>query len=356
MRLAEIATLLGLALEGDSALEITGLAGLADAGPRDLSFAVGEAFRRAFDASRGGAFLLPPSFDARGRACLRTPNPYGDFARAVDLFFPPRASLAAGVHPTAVVAPDAELAPDVAIGAFVVVGPRARIGARTAIHPHVTLYADVVVGSDCVIHSGAALREGVRIGDRVTVKNGAVIGTEGFGHVVLAGRGRVTIAHPCPVEIGADCEIGANAAIDASHPGQARRGHPETRTRIGAGVKIDNLVQVGHGCAVGDHSTLCAQVGLAGSTGVGRNVTFGGQAASAGHLEVGDGALVGARAAVGGDLESGAQVLGTPAMERRAWGRFIATRKRIPDLFARVRRIERRLGLRAGGDSGAEDA
>jgi UDP-3-O-[3-hydroxymyristoyl] glucosamine N-acyltransferase len=204
-----------------------------------------------------------------------------------------------------------------------------------------------------VIHSGAALREGVRLGDRVTVKNGAVIGAEGFGHVVIAGRGRVAIAHPCPVEIGADSEIGANSAIDASHPGQARHGHAETRTRIGVGVKIDNLVQVGHGAAIGDHSTLCAQVGLAGSTTVGRNVTFGGQSASAGHVEVGDGALVGARAAVATDLEPGAQVLGTPAMERRAWGRFVAARKRIPELFARVRRIEQRLGLRGPG---AEDA
>jgi UDP-3-O-[3-hydroxymyristoyl] glucosamine N-acyltransferase len=353
MRLAEVAALLGLALEGDGRAEITGLAGLADAGPSDLSFAVGEAFRRDFDASRGGAFLLPPGFDARGRTCLRTPNPYGDFARAVDLFYPPRASLAPGVHASAVIAPDAEIGPGVAIGAFVAVGPRVRVGARTAIHPHVTLYADVVIGADCVIHSGAALREGVRLGDRVTVKNGAVIGAEGFGHVVIAGRGRVTIAHPCPVEIGAGSEIGANTAIDASHPGQGRRGHPETRTRIGAGVKIDNLVQVGHGAVIGDNSTLCAQVGLAGSTTVGRNVTFGGQAASAGHVEVGDGALVGARAAVAADLEPGAQVLGSPAMERRAWGRFIASRKRIPELFARVRRLEQRLGLRAPDEEDA---
>ncbi len=204
-----------------------------------------------------------------------------------------------------------------------------------------------------MIHSGAALREAVRLGDRVTVRNGAVIGAQGFGHVVLAERGRVTIAHPCPVEICADSEIGANAAIDASHPGQARRGHPETRTRIGVGVKIDNLVQVGHGSAIGDHSTLCAQVGLAGSTSVGRNVTFGGQAASAGHVEIGDGALVGARASVAADLEPGAQVLGTPAMERRAWSRFVAARKRIPELFARIRRIEQRLGLRG---SDAENA
>jgi UDP-3-O-[3-hydroxymyristoyl] glucosamine N-acyltransferase len=112
-------------------------------------------------------------------------------------------------------------------------------------------------------------------------------------------------------------------------------------------VKIDNLVQVGHGAAIGDHSTLCAQVGLAGSTKVGKNVTFAGQAASAGHVEIGDGVLVGARAAVAANLEPGAQVLGTPAMERRAWARFVATRKRIPQLFARVRRLEQRLGLRA---------
>lgn len=355
MTLGELARALGLCVEGDAGVALDGLAGLEDAGPAELSFVTGPRYAKLFAASRAGAYLLPPGFDARGRSCLRTPNPYGDFARAIEHFLGRAPLLEPGVHRLAAVAPDARLGADVAVGAFAVVGARARIGPRTQIHPHVTIYPDVVIGADCVIHSGAHLRESSVLGDRVLVKNGAVIGADGFGHVLLAGQGRVTVPHRCPVEIGDDAEIGANTTIDASHPGQARRGHTRTRTRIGAGVKIDNLVQVGHGCAVGENSTLCAQSGLAGSTGVGRGVTFGGQAASAGHLDVGDGALVGARAALAGDVAPGAQVLGTPAMERRAWTRFIVTRPYIPRLFARVRRIERHLGLADddGGEAGA---
>jgi UDP-3-O-[3-hydroxymyristoyl] glucosamine N-acyltransferase len=352
--LGELARALGLPLEGDAATILDGLAGLDDAGPSELSFVTGPRYAKAFAASRGGAFLLPPGFDARGRPCLRSPNPYADFARAIELFLPRAPLLEPGVHRLAAVAPDAALGAGVAVGAFAVVGARARIGARTQIHPHVTLYPDVTIGEDCVIHSGAHIREGSVLGNRVVVKSGAVIGSEGFGHVLVAGRGRVIIPHRCPVEIGDDAEVGANATIDASHPGQARHGHAQTRTWIGAGVKIDNLVQVGHGCAVGENSTLCAQTGIAGSTRIGRGVTFAGQSAAAGHLEVGDGALITGQAAATGDVPPGAQMSGTPMLERRAWGRYSVLRRHIPRLFARVRRIEQQLGL-GDDDAGGKD-
>jgi UDP-3-O-[3-hydroxymyristoyl] glucosamine N-acyltransferase len=352
VRLAEIAAALGLALEGDGGLEIEGLGGLDDAGPRDLSFAAGARYRRAFERSRAGAYLLPPGFDAAGRACLRTPRPYADFARAIDLFAPPPPPAEIGVHATAVVAPDARLGRDVSVRAFAVIGAGASVGDRTVLHPHVTLYPGVSIGADCVIHSGAHLREGTRLGDRAVVQNGAVLGSDGFGHVVGADGRRVTLPHRCPVEAGDDVEIGANCAIDASHHGQGKDEAGVTRTRLGDGVKIDNLVQVGHGCAVGEGSTLCAQVGLGGSTTVGRNTLFAGQSASAGHVRIGDGALVGARAAVHDDLEGGAQVLGVPALDRRVWARFVASRARLPGLLRRVRAIERRLGI--GSEEGSD--
>lgn len=252
------------------------------------------------------------------------------------------------MHPTAVVADDATLGREVSIGAYVVIGSGCAVGDRTCIHPHATLYPGVRVGVDCVIHSGAHLREGTRLGDRCLVSNGAVLGAPGFGYALAPDGRRVLIPHRCPVELGDEVHVGALSAIDASHPGQLRHGHPETRTRLGNGVKLDNLVQIGHGCELGDGCMVSAQVGLAGTTRAGRNVVFGGQAASAGHVQIGDHCMVGARAAVAQDLEPGSQVLGSPAMERRSWGRFVAARSRIPDLIRRVRRLEERLGLRGG--------
>ena len=351
MRLADLAGALGLVVDGDGSVEISGLAGLGDAGPEDLSFATGGRYARAFAASSGGAFIVPPDFDAGGRPALRSGNPYLDFARAVEVMLP-ALEVPEGVHPTAVVAPDVQLGASVSIGAYAVVGRGCRIGERSVVHPHVTLYPEVVIGVDCVVHAGARLREGTRLGDRVLVGNGAVIGSDGFGHVFGPDGRRRLIPHRCPVEIGDDCEVGANTTIDASHPGQLRRGHAETRTRIGHGTKIDNLVQIAHGCDLGEGGTLCAQVGLAGTTGAGKNVLWGGKSSSAGHLEVGDGAMIGGCAGVPKDLAPGAQVLGTPAMERRAYGRFVAMRKRLPALLRRVRKLELALGLR---DSDSDD-
>ena len=223
------------------------------------------------------------------------------------------------------------------------VGAGARIGARVRIHPHVTVYPGVEIGEDSEIHSGVHLREGTRIGKRVVLNNGAVIGSPGFGFTMRADGTRVRVPHVCPVEIGDDCEIGANTTIDASHPGHPRRGHPEVRTRLGVGVKIDNLVQIGHGCQIGDHTVICAEVALGGGTEIGRYVYVGGGSTSAGHLKVGDFSLVGGMSGLASDVAPGSQVLGVPAIERRLWGKVVAAQKRLPELLHRVRRIEKRL-------------
>jgi len=346
VKLHEIARALGLEFEGDPEIDLRAVGGLEDAAEGDLSFATGPRYRAAFERSRAAAFLLPPEFESLGRPCLRSLAPYADLVRAIELLMPPLVHPEPGIHPMAAVAADAVLGAEVSVGPFAAIGARTRIGDRSVIHPHVAIYAGCEIGSDCVIHSGAQLREGTRLGDRVVIQNGVVLGSDGFGFAHRADGTRVRIPHRFPVEVADDVEIGANSTVDASHPGQRRFGHAEARTRIGRGVKIDNLVQVGHGCALGEGSTVCAQVGLAGSTEVGRHVLFAGQSASAGHLSVGDGALIGARAAVASDAEPGARLLGVPAMERRAWGRFVVLRKRIPELFRRVRALEQRLGLR----------
>ncbi|HTO71573.1 MAG TPA: UDP-3-O-(3-hydroxymyristoyl)glucosamine N-acyltransferase [Myxococcota bacterium] len=344
MKLGELAAALELPFEGDGALALAGLASLEDAGPRELAFVTGPKYRAAFLASRGGAFIAPPDFDVAGRACLRSRAPYADFARAILLLAPPPVP-EAGVHPTAVIARDAVLGPGVSVGAYSVVGAGARLGARVRIHPHVTVYPGVEIGEDSEIHSGARLRENARLGKRVVVQNGAVIGAAGFGFATNADGSRVRVPHTASVEIGDDCEIGANTTIDASHPGHPRRGRGDARTRLGVDVKVDNQVQIAHGCDIGDHTTVCAQTGLAGSTVVGQHVFLAGRSSSAGHLVIGDRALVGAQTAAANDVAPGAQVLGVPAIDRKLWAKVVAAWNRLPELIKRVRRIEKQLGL-----------
>ena len=340
MRLGELAEILGLELEGDAEREISGLASLGDASASELSFVIGGSHRAAFESSKAGALLLPLDFDAAGRACLRSPLPYRDFARAVELFHPAR-PVTPGVHPSAVIADDASLGEGVSIGPYAVVGAGARVGDRCVIHANVTLYPDVVLGADCEIHSGVHLRE-ARIGDRVSIQNGSVIGAEGFGFVVDYEGLRVRVPHRCPVEIGDDSHIGANVTIDASHPAHPRHGGEAACTRIGKNVTVDNQVQIGHGVCVEDGVTLCAQVGLAGSSIIERGVLMAGKASTAGHLTVGAGSLVGGNSGVINDLAPNSVVIGWIATERRTFLRAWSLFTRLPEIWKRLRRVEAR--------------
>jgi len=349
----ELSHVLGLPLEGDAPLEITGLASLVDAGPSELSFVEGSRYARVLASSRAGLVIAPLGLDVGSRACLRSRAPYFDFARAIALLLP-RSTAASGIHPTAVVGANVTLGPDVTLGAYAVVGDGCSIGARTRLHPHVTVYPGVVIGSDCEIHSGVALREGVRMGDRVVLHNGAVIGSEGFGFAHDATGARARVPHRCGVIIEDDVEIGANSTIDASHPGHEKHGQESAGTHISRGVKIDNQVQVGHGCFVGEHSTLCAQVGLAGSTWIGRQVYMLGQAGAKGHVRIGDRSVIGGATGVTADVPDGAQILGVPpGVDRRLWGRIVVAWKRLPELLVRVRDLEKRLGKLDGSDDEA---
>ncbi len=343
MELQEVAEALGLPCEGDARLEIRGLAGLADAREGQLSFVTGARYRTAFESSKASAVLAPLDFDTCGRACLRSAQPYPDFARAIELFHPEPAH-APGAHPTAVVPEDAELGPDVSIGAYAVLGERVRVGARSRIDPHVTIYPDCTIGSDCTIHSGVHLHSRVRLGDRVVIHSGAVVGSQGFGFAFQPDGTRSRVPHRSGVVIEDDAEIGANTTIDASHSAHACDAQGRPSTRIGRGVKIDNQVQVAHGCEVDDGTTLCAGVGIAGSTRIGKNVFFAGLSATSGNLRVADGTAVLGMSGVMKDTEPGDQLVGVPVLPRRLFFRILAASKRLPDLLKRVDRIEQRLG------------
>jgi UDP-3-O-[3-hydroxymyristoyl] glucosamine N-acyltransferase len=265
-------------------------------------------------------------------------NPYLTFARAVAILHP-QPCPPAGIHPTAVVDPTAELGEGVHVGALAVIGARVRVGARTVIHPHVVLYREVQIGEDCLLHSGVHVREGCRLGHRVIVQNGAVIGADGFGFAKDDQGRYVKIPQIGAVAINDDVEIGALTAVDRASLGL---------TRIGPGTKIDNLVQIGHSVTVGRDSVLAGQVGIAGSTKVGDRVTLAGQVGVAGHLTVGDGVTATAQTGIPNSVEAGALVSGTPAIENRTWLKSMAVFARLPELQKRVRELERRVGERAG--------
>ncbi|HXH07884.1 MAG TPA: UDP-3-O-(3-hydroxymyristoyl)glucosamine N-acyltransferase [Vicinamibacterales bacterium] len=345
MRLEEIARRLECALEGDGALEITGVAGLDEAGPHDLSFFANPRYAPSLRRTRAGAVILAPDVPAPPCAALRTPHPYLAFARALELFDTARRP-APGVDPRAAVGADVSLGEGVTIGPFAVVGDRASIGPRTIVHPHVTIGAGACIGADCLLHPRAVVGDRVRIGDRVILQSGAVVGSDGFGFARAPDGTHRKIPQLGSVVIEDDVEIGANTTIDRPAVGE---------TRIGAGTKIDNLVQIAHGVKIGRRVLLAAQVGIAGSTVVEDDVTLGGQVGVAGHITIGRGAAATAQSGIANSVDPGALVSGYPAIPNRQWRKASVLFKRLPELREAVEALARRLEAlerRLAGESG----
>jgi len=334
--LREIADHLGREVEGDADHVITGVSSLDAAGPGDLGFVRSPRWAGALGASRVGAVIVPHGLDAGGRPAIRSPNPGLDFARAVD-WLEPRARPQPGIHPDAHVAPGARVDASASIGPRAAVGEGARIGARSVVHPNATVYGGAEIGEDCVLHAGAVVREGCRLGDRVILQPGAVIGGDGFGYVPDE-RGRPSkVPQIGGVVIGDDVEIGANATVDRGTLGD---------TRVGRGSKIDNLVQIGHNCDVGEDVLIVAQTGLSGSTKVGDGAMLMAQSGVANGATIGERAFVAGRAGVIRDVAPGSRTAGFPNVDHAEQNRILAALRRLPELVTRLRAVERKLGLR----------
>jgi UDP-3-O-[3-hydroxymyristoyl] glucosamine N-acyltransferase len=264
---------------------------------------------------------------------LRTDDPYFAFARALEIFYVP-IQPEIGIHPTAVIAEHVEIGRRVSIGAYAVIGKGCKIGDDVALYPHVVLYPNVSVGERSTLHSFVLVREDCRIGKNVILQNGAIIGSDGLGFVPAKDGTFYKIYQTGRVLIEDDVEVGSNTTIDRAAVGD---------TIIRKGAKLDNLVQIGHGAQVGEHSILAAQVGLAGSTRLGRGVWVGGQAGFAGHLEVGDKAIITAQSGTSHDIPQGAMVSGSPAFENAAWLRSTIAFTKLPNLIRRVRELEQEM-------------
>jgi UDP-3-O-[3-hydroxymyristoyl] glucosamine N-acyltransferase len=329
MKLAQIAETLGARLEnGSPDLEITGVAGIKEAVAGQLSFVANPKYAGAARTTKASAVIVSDEFPAISTALLRSKNPYLTFARALDLFWqPPRYE--PGVHPTAVVHPSAVIGQGAHIGPYVVIDQDVEIGSHAVLLAHVVIYRGASIGDDFFAHAHAVVREGCRLGNHVLLQNGAVIGADGFGFAKDDSGHWFKIAQPEPVILEDEVEVQANSCVDRASV---------EKTRIGRGTKIDNLVQVGHGSRIGEHSLLASQVGLAGSTEVGNHVILTGQVGVVGHCKIGDGAIVTPQSGVAGDIEAGAIVSGAPAVDHKLWLKYSAVLPRLPEIARAVRK------------------
>ena len=328
MKLAQIAAALNARLEnGSSDIEITGVAGIKDAGPGQLTFVANPKYAGAARTTRASAVIVSEEFPAVSTALLRSKNPYLAFAHALELFSQ-APGFAPGVHPTAVVHASAKIGAGAHIGPYVVIDEGVEIGRDAVLLAHVVIYRDVSIGDNFFAHAHAVVREGCQLGNRVLLQNGVVIGADGFGFAKDDSGHWYKILQPEPVIIEDDVEIQANSCVDRASV---------EKTRIGRGTKIDNLVQVGHGSRIGENSLLASQVGLAGSTDVGNNVILTGQVGVVGHCKIGDGAIVTPQSGVAGDVEAGAIVSGAPAVEHKLWLKYSALLSRLPEIARAVR-------------------
>lgn len=335
MKLAEIARVLGAEVRAaDADIEITGVAPIEDAQPGTLTFLADRRLASHLATTRAAAVLVGADAPEGPLPAVRVAHPYVAFVQVLELFHPPRRP-PAGVHPSAVVAASASIGPDGFVGPHVTIGDGVRLGRGAVLHANVTIYDGARIGDDFTAHAGAVVREEVVIGNRVTLHAGAVVGSDGFGFVPLP-SGHRKIPQVGIVILEDDVEIGANATIDRATLGA---------TKIGRGTKIDNLVMVAHGCEIGPGCLLAAQVGLAGSTRVGTGVMMGGQVGASGHLSIGDRCQIAAQSGIHRDIPAGSVYGGYPAMEARRWRRVTMSVPRLPQLFRRLRRVERHLDL-----------
>lgn len=322
-------------LRGDAAQVFHGVSNLADAGAGQLAPFTDELYSDQLKTTRAGAILVKRGANTEkapsGAALLASADPEIAFISAVRLFNPELVR-APGIHPTAVIDPGVEIGADVHVGPYVYIESGTRIGARSTILAHTAIGRNCVLGDDCLIHPRVTLYHSMKIGRRVIIHSGSVIGADGFGYKFRGGK-HVKIPHVGSVEIADDVEIGANSCIDRGMLGP---------TRIGMGTKIDNLVQIGHNNEIGQHCILCGQVAIAGSCKLEDYVILGGNVGLADHCHMGKGSRAGAKTGVTGDIPAGMEIAGLYGRDKRVAFRAYAALNHLPELVKRVQVLEKK--------------
>jgi len=328
--LAELAEKVGGDVHGDPDRRLERIRGLETAGPGDLSFLANPRYRKSAVASQAGALLVSPTTTELGHDLLVVADPYFALAELLEVFYP-QFDRVGGIHPSALVDKSASVEAGASVGPYSVVGEGSKVAGDVEIHAHVVVGSHCEVGAGSVIFPGVVIYDGVQIGERCRIHSGVVIGSDGFGYAQHDGE-HVKLNHVGRVVVEDDVEIGANTTIDRALLDE---------TRIGAGSKLDNLVQVGHNVTLGRGCLLVSQAGISGSTRLGDGVVVAGQSGLSGHLKLGDGVQVAAKSAVFKSVDAGKKVAGIPATDASSWLRQQAMVARLVELGRRVAALER---------------
>lgn len=343
--LKELAQLVGGVCQGPENLKLRGIATIDQAGPEDVAFVARSKFVKQIDESRAGAFIVSPDLSHLKRPVIVTPNPYLAYAKIATVFAPPLRRWP-GISNQACLGANCRMGEGVSIAPQVWVGDDVTLGNRVSLFPGVVIGHGVAIGADSILYPNVTVRDGCTLGNRVIVHSGAVIGADGFGFAP-DGTSFYKIPQLGTVVIEDEVEIGANTTIDRAALGE---------TRICRGAKIDNLVMVAHNVIIGENTIIVGQAGISGSTKVGKNVMLAGQVGLVGHITIGDGARIGAQAGVPNSVPAGQTVTGSPAQPHNEFLRTMAIQKKLPELYNRIKVLEKQVAALTAGLSKESDS
>lgn len=338
---AEIAKHLHGEVVGDASVVLKNFAPAESASAGDLTFAENEEYFSKAEQSAASAILVNNHLKSDKKVLIRVANPRAAFAKVLPLFFPER-KFAPGIHASAVVDKSAKVDSTAHIGPHCVIEAGAQIGARTVLRGGNHVGENCQLGDDVRIFPNVTIYPRAKIGNRVSIHAGSVIGSDGFGYVFDEGAHR-KVPQIGTVIIGDDVEIGANVTIDRGALGP---------TIIGKGTKIDNLVQIAHNVVIGENCIVISQVGISGSTKLGNQVTLAGQVGLAGHLKIGDRVIVAGQSGVMNDISAGEKWFGSPAQPDKQFKRQLIAAQKLPELLRRVAELEKKLGVKPDSSTG----
>jgi len=333
MKLKEIAEKLSCTLAGDGDVLITRVSPIKEAREGELTFIANPKYMRELKHTKASAVILSHKAPHTNIPSLRCDNPYYIFARALELFYTGPV-ISEGIHRTAIIHESSKIGFSPSIHPYVVIGNNVVIGDNPVIYPGVTIYDNVSIGQNVILHSNVVIRENSELGNNVIIQNGSIIGSDGFSFARLDDGSQYKIVNPGKVIIEDNVEIQANSVVDRATIGT---------TVIGKGTKVDNLVQIAHGCRIGENCIICGQVGLSGSTDIGNNVILAGQVGTAGHMKIGDNVQITGQSGVTSSVQRNRVLSGTPAISNSLWRRAAVSFSKIPEFFKRLKKLEKKV-------------
>ena len=331
--LKEIADFIGGEVAGDKNIVITGISGIKEAHKGDITFLANPKYFALLEKTRASAVIIPRDMSVEARSVIRSDNPSLAFTKLISLLEIPEMRHPRGIHPSVILGQGVTLGKNVGIGPYVVIGDSVSIGDNTVIYSGTYIGHYSKIGKDSLVYPNVSIRERITMGERVIIHSGTVIGSDGFGFIEVEGTHR-KIPQVGTVEIGDDVEIGANVSIDRAR---------FDKTVIGAGTKIDNLVQIAHNVVIGDNSIIVAQVGISGSTAVGKNVILAGQVGVVGHINIGDNAVVMAQSGVNKSIPPGSVFWGYPAKPAEIARKVNACVQNLPRLYETIAQLKKKI-------------